>query len=130
MKKTLMAAILAVGLATPALAINKEWSAVLGFLGGYMVANGGLCQRTYSCEPVVVAPPVVYERVIIEEPVVTGHYECRLQQLWVPGCWSCVSTPCGYVRRVWNPGYYRVEYVQVWVSDGPRHGHHGRRGRW
>jgi hypothetical protein len=133
MKKTLM--ILTTGLAVllspipQAQAINREWSAVLGFLGGYMVANGGLSQRAYSCEPVVVEQPVVYRTVVVEEPVETGHYECRPQQVWVPGCWSYAGGPCGYGRRMWNPGYYRVDYVQVWVSDGPRphHGHRGHR---
>lgn len=109
----------------PAQAINKEWSAVLGFLGGYMVANGGLGRPAY-CEP------VMYETVVVPPPAPMGHYECQPQQVWVPGWWSCVATPCGYVRRTWNPGYYRVEYVQVWVDDGPRHGHgghHGHHGR-
>ncbi|MFH0915985.1 MAG: hypothetical protein V1912_06005 [bacterium] len=135
MKKMILVwtAILMVTAFQPAQAINREWSAVLGFLGGYMVANGGLSQRAYSCEPVVVAPPVVYERVMVQEPEAMGYYECQPQQVWVPGWWSSVRTPCGYVRRTWNPGYYQVQYVQVWVSDGPRHGHrghHGRRGRW
>jgi hypothetical protein len=113
-------------------AINKEWSAVLGFVGGYMVGNGGACQRTvvreqpvYVERPVYVEQPIVRE-VVVEQPVVTGHYEYRQQQIWVPGCWTYVQTPCGY-EQMWRPGCYRMQTITVWVQDcgQPRH-HRGR----
>ncbi len=133
MKKTLfilaLAAVVLVSQVQPAAAINKEWSAVLGFVGGYLVANA--CDsRTVVHEQVVVASPPCSQVVVVEEPmIVTGHYEMQPQQIWVPGCWTRVCGPCGY-RSVWTPGYYRVEYIQVWVSDGPwRHdGRHHDRG--
>mgnify|MGYP001767324374 CR=1 FL=1 len=132
MKKTMLATllmgVLVAGPAMQASAINREWSAVLGFLGGYMVANGGLCPRTVYQEPVYVERPVYRETIIVEQPVVTGHYEFREEQIWVPGFWESIPLRCGRVDRVWHEGYYRTEMFRVWVDDcRPRHGRHHRR---
>ena len=86
---------LVAGPAMQASAINREWSAVLGFLGGCMVANGGLCPRTVCQEPVYVERPVYRETIIVEEPVVTGHYEYRERRIWEPGFWEHIVTRCG-----------------------------------
>ena len=134
MKKTMFAVVLmgvlVAGPAMQASAINREWSAVLGFLGGYMVANGGLCSRTVYQEPVYIQQPVYRETVIVEQPVVTGHYEWREQQIWEPGFWELIVTRCGREQRIWHDGCYRTERVQVWVDDcSPRYerrGHHRR----
>lgn len=134
MRKTMLAVAVTtalwVGPAMQASAINREWSAVLGFLGGYMVANGGLCTRTVYQEPVCVQQPVYRETIIVQEPVVTGHYEYREQQIWVPGFWESIPLRCGRVDRVWHEGYYRTEMVRIWVDDySPRHGHRGHHRR-
>ena len=129
MKKTLLALILmgalVVGPAMSASAINREWSAALGFLGGYMVANGGLLSpRVVYQEPVYVERPVYHETVIVEEPVVTGHYEMQERTIWEPGYWEILVTPSGREQRIWRDGCYRTEIVKVWVDDppAPRHG--------
>ena len=119
---------MAAGHAQPAKAINKEWSAALGFLGGVLVANN--CgSRSYESSTVVYreySPPprVIYERPrYVEPPPVvvrrapSGHYEYREQQVWVPGRWDYVETGCNTFRRVWTPGCYRTETVRVWVED-------------
>lgn len=118
-----LAAVLVMGQAIPASAINKEWSAVLGLLGGYMVANGGLSQRTvvYETTPVVVERPVV-RQIVVEEPVDMGHYEYRDQRVWIPGRWVLIEGPCGY-ERLWKPGYYQVSQVRVWVPGCQRVAH-------
>ena len=71
MKKTMftfvLMGVLVAGPAMQASAINREWSAVLGFLGGYMVANGGLCSRTVYQEPLCVERPVYHETIIVEK---------------------------------------------------------------
>jgi hypothetical protein len=125
MKKTMWAVVLTgtlvAGPAMQAGAINREWSAALGFLGGWMVANGGLCPRTVYQEPVYVERPVYRETVVVEEPVVTGHYEYRERQIWTPGFWECIVTPRGHGERVWHEGYYRTETIKVWVTDYPRY---------
>jgi hypothetical protein len=124
MKRTLLVTGLAAAVfMAPALqanAINREWSAALGFLGGYLVANGGLCAKTVYQEPVYIERPVYHETVVVEEPVVTGHYEYREERIWTPGYWECRVTSCGHEERVWHEGYYRSELVKVWVDDGRR----------
>ena len=132
MRKTMLAVVVTtalwVGPAMQASAINREWSAVLGFLGGYMVANGGLCQRTVYQEPVYIERPVYRETIIVEEPVVTGHYEMQERTIWEPGFWEVIVTRCGREQRIWHDGCYRTEMVKVWVDDcRPRHGRHHRR---
>jgi hypothetical protein len=133
MKKILQVIVLAmVVLFAPVMqvcAINREWSAALGFLGGWMAANGGLCPRTVYQEPVYVERPIYHETVVVEEPVVTGHYELRERQVWMPGYWECIVAPCGHEERVWHEGSYRTEMIRVWVDDGPRHEHGGHRSR-
>jgi hypothetical protein len=125
MRKTLFVMVLIAGiLLAPAMqanAINREWSAALGFLGGWMVANGGLCPRTVVREPVYVERPVYHEPVIVEEPVVMGHYEYREQRIWVPGSWEYIETRRGCVERVWHEGFFRSEMIKVWVNDCPRY---------
>jgi len=132
MSKTMLSvaitAALLLGSAMPASAINREWSAVLGFLGGYMVANGGLCHRTVYQEPVYIERPVYRETIIVEEPMVTGHYEMQERTIWEPGYWEVIVTRCGREQRIWHDGCYRTERVKVWVDDcRPRHGRHHRR---
>jgi hypothetical protein len=132
MKKTFLATVLAavvmVASVLPASAINREWSAVLGFLGGWMVANGGLCPRTVYQEPVYVERPIYRETIVVEEPVVTGHYEFRERQVWEPGFWERIVTRCGREERVWHEGHYRTEMIKFWVDDcRPTHGRHHRR---
>jgi hypothetical protein len=135
MKKTMytvvMMGVLVAGPAMQASAINREWSAVLGFLGGYMVANGGLGSRTVVYqEPVYVQQPVYRETVFVEQPVVTGHYEYREQQIWEPGFWESIPLRCGRVDRVWHEGYYRTEMVRIWVDDcRPQYERRGRHRR-
>ena len=134
MKKALLTTVLmgalVAGPAMQASAINREWSAVLGFLGGYMVANGGLGHRTVYQEPVYVQQPVYHETIIVEEPVVTGHYEMQERTIWEPGFWELIVTRCGREQRIWHDGYYRTEMVQVWVDDcRPRYEHRGYRRR-
>lgn len=127
MKTTLVALGLAgallVGQSTPARAINKEWSAVAGFVGGLLVANAGSCDRGYS-RPVVYQQPVqqvFYQPaptvVVYEQPVPSGHYEWRTERRFVPGRWFYEDLGCGNRRRIWQPGHYQNTRIKVWVDD-------------
>jgi hypothetical protein len=123
----------------PARAINKEWSAALGFLGGLMVANAGGCERTVVREQVVVAPPPcpppviirepVYYEEVVEETAACGHWEYRRERSWIPGRWICIRDACGFSQRVWEPARCGFRTVRVWVDDFPprRHGHRHHR---
>lgn len=123
MKRTFLVSLAAAAVllaqAWPAQAINKEWSAALGFLGGMMFANATCPGPMVVREPVVVEQPVVvHRRVFVEPPPPRGHYEYRARRVWVPGRWIVMSSGrCGYPRRVWEPGCYRHEQVRVWVQD-------------
>lgn len=127
----------------PAMAINKEWSAALGFIGGVMatrahdyrmIQRGGGCGPTYYSPPpqVYQRPPVYVQNcpppqvivqqqpVYVQQPQVveTGHYEIREEQQWVPGQWRYEQIGCDTYRKIWEPGYYRTVRTKVWVSDG------------
>ena len=66
--------------------------------------------------PVVVAPQ---PQVVVQTPppaVVTGHYETRVQNVWVEGRYVDQTTPQGTVVRTWQPGHYEQQQTQVWVT--------------
>ena len=66
--------------------------------------------------PVVVAPQ---PQVVVQTPppaVVTGHYETRVQNVWVEGRYVDQPTPQGTVVRTWQPGHYEQQQTQVWVT--------------
>jgi len=122
--------------AMPARAINKEWSAVAGFVGGVLVANAAHGHRSYHrdvyyhrpvqhvvYQPVqhVVYQPVqhvVYQPVVYHEPQPRGYYEWRTERVWNPGCWVYESYGYNSRRKVWQPGYYQTVRNKVWVSAG------------
>ena len=122
------AGVLFAGQVQQAQAINKEWSAALGFVGGMLVANNYNGYR--SCPPRQVyvrescPPPVVVREycppprpVVIERRVSSGHYEYETRQVWVDGQWNYEDIGCGRYRKVWCPGYYKNVQVRVWVPD-------------
>ena len=68
--------------------------------------------------PVVVAPaPVVVTPapVVVQQPVATGHYETRVEKVWVEGRYVD-QVVNGVVQRVWQPGHYEERQTQVWVT--------------
>ena len=77
--------------------------------------------------PVVVAPtaPVVVQQpqVVVQQPAPVvvqqqpvGHYETRVQNVWVEGRYVDQTTPRGAVGRTWQPGHYEQQQTQVWVT--------------
>lgn len=130
-----LATAIAAGQAMPARAINKEWSAVAGFVGGVLAANAyrnTRCERTtvvyqqpvqtvtYTPVQTVIYQPV--ERVVVHEPPPpTGYYTWQTERVWVPGCWVYEDYGCGR-RKVWQPGYYTLQRRQVWVDTSCRPG--------
>ena len=92
-----------------------------GILGAGLVASA-IYDATHP-RPVVVesAPvvvtPAVQPVVVTPAPVVTtGHYETRVQNVWVEGRYIDQTTPQGTIVRVWQPGHYEQQTTQVWVS--------------
>ena len=62
--------------------------------------------------PVVVQQPAPV--VVQQQPV--GHYETRMQNVWVEGRYVDQTTPQGAVVRTWQPGHYEQQQTQVWVT--------------
>jgi hypothetical protein len=129
-----MAMAMALGQATPAKAINEEWAAVAGFVGGLLVANASQGHSStrythttyYQPAPVVVhsPPPVVIHeappRHVVRHrpapPPPRGYYEVQTRRVWVPGRWVYEDTGCGRPRKIWEPGYYDTIREKIWVS--------------
>ena len=92
-----------------------------GILGAGLVASA-IYDATHP-RPVVVesAPvvvtPAVQPVVVTPAPVVTtGHYETRVQNVWVEGRYIDQATPQGTIVLTWQPGHYEQQSTQVWVS--------------
>ncbi len=98
-----------------------------GILGAGLLASSiydATHPRPYVAPaPVVVTPaPVVVApqpQVVVQTPppvVATGHYETRVQNVWVEGRYVDQTTPQGAVVRTWQPGHYEQQQTQVWVT--------------
>lgn len=92
-----------------------------GILGAGLLANAiSRPTTTVVQQPVVVAPaPVVTPApVVVQQPVAvqTGHYETRVENVWVEGRYVDQVTPQGTTVRVWQPGHYEQRQTQVWVQ--------------
>ena len=111
-----------------------------GFAIGAGILGAGLLASTIydathpAPPPVVVAPPapvvvapqpqvvvqqpqVVVQQpapVVVQQPV--GHYETRVQNVWVEGRYIDQVTPQGATVRTWQPGHYEQQQTQVWVT--------------
>lgn len=113
-----LTAAMVTGSAIPAKAMNEEWAAVAGFVGGVLIANAANCSsRSYYYEsaPVYREPPRHVVHYEYERPS-RGRYEYRTERVWVPGYWTRERSHCG-TRNVWQPGYYETTREKVWVSS-------------
>ena len=119
--------------ATTAFARHHHHHRGTGFAIGAGILGAGLLASTIydathpapvvAPAPVVVTPaPVVVApqpQVVVQTPppaVVTGHYETRVQNVWVEGRYIDQTTPQGGVVRTWQPGHYEQQQTQVWVT--------------
>ena len=88
---------------------SKAWGIGAGILGAGLIAST-IYNATHPT-PVVVTPAPV----VVQQPVATGHYETRVQNVWVEGRYVD-QVVNGVVQRVWQPGHYEQQQTQVWVS--------------
>lgn len=118
MKYIILSVICAACLITPpkAKAINEEWSAVAGFVGGLLVANVANDSCTVSRAPRTVNynHNYYYENT---RRAPRGHYQWETRRVWVPGRWQYYYNDCGRREKYWSAGYYKVERTRVWVSQ-------------
>ena len=139
MIKMLMIALMA-ATTTTAFAHHHHHHRGTGFAIGAGILGAGLLASTIydathpAPPPVVVAPqaPVVVApqpQVVVQQPQVVvqqpapvvvqqpvGHYETRVQNVWVEGRYVDQTTPQGATVRTWQPGHYEQQQTQVWVS--------------
>lgn len=101
---------------------SKAHAIGAGVLGAGLIAstiyNATRPATVVVSQPTVVAPaPVVVAPapVVVQQPVVTGHYETRIQNVWVEGRYVD-QVVNGVVQRVWQPGHYEQQQTQVWVT--------------
>ena len=101
-----------------------------GFAIGAGILGAGLLASTIydathpAPPPVVVAPPAPVvvapqPQVVVQTPppvIATGHYETRVQNVWVEGRYIDQTTPQGGIVRTWQPGHYEQQQSQVWVT--------------
>lgn len=102
---------------------SKAHAIGAGILGAGLIAstiyNATRPSTVVVTQPAVVTPaPVVVAPapVVVQQPVVaTGHYETRVQNVWVEGRYVD-QVVNGVVQRVWQPGHYEQQQTQVWVT--------------
>ena len=101
---------------------SKAHAIGAGVLGAGLIAstiyNATRPSTVVVTQPAVVTPaPVVVAPapVVVQQPVATGHYETRVQNVWVEGRYVD-QVVNGVVQRVWQPGHYEQQQTQVWVT--------------
>ena len=101
---------------------SRAWGVGAGILGAGILAStiyeATRPSTVVVTQPTVVTPaPVVVTPapVVVQQPVATGHYETRVQNVWVEGRYVD-QVVNGVVQRVWQPGHYEQQQTQVWVT--------------
>ena len=102
---------------------SKTHAIGAGILGAGLIAstiyNATRPSTVVVSQPAVVTPApgvVAPAPVVVQQPVVaTGHYETRIQNVWVEGRYVD-QVVNGVVQRVWQPGHYEQQQTQVWVT--------------
>jgi len=151
MKKLLLISVLTGGVlfAPQAQAINEEWSAVAGFVGGLLVANASDREtRVVVREERYQRPTTPYYRArphrstrrhcdrtvkrsyrftglrdlpMSEIVVPSGYYETRTERYWVPGRRIITRDHCGRKAIRYTQGYYDYREIKVWVEYRSAH---------
>jgi hypothetical protein len=101
---------------------SKAWGIGAGILGAGLIAST-IYDATHPSPVVVTRPAVITPApvvvtpapVVVQQPVATGHYETRVQNVWVEGRYVD-QVVNGVVQRVWQPGHYEQQQTQVWVA--------------
>ena len=90
-----------------------------GILGAAIIEAATRPDTVVVQQPVVAAPaPVIVQQpTVVAAPTVvtTGHYETRVQNVWVEGRYIDQVAANGAVIRTWQPGHYEQQTTQVWV---------------
>lgn len=106
---------------------SVAWGVGAGVLGAGLIANAiynsTRPQTVVVSQPTVVtpvptvvapAPTVVTQPAVVVQP--SGHYEDRVQNVWVEGRYIDQISANGTVVRTWQPGHYEQQTTRVWVQ--------------
>ena len=111
MSKLMIIGLIVALAACPCMAINKEWSAAIGFLGGVLTTkafdNHQHCEKVYIQQQ----PQQVYY------VAPSGHWEYINEQIWVPGTWVYQEIGPNTYQKIWREGYYQTITKKIWVTD-------------
>ena len=114
---------------SPIMMVSMRTLVGAGILGAGLLAST-IYDATHPRPYVAPAPVVVQQpQVVVQQPQVVvqqpapvvvqqqpvGHYETRVQNVWVEGRYIDQTTPQGSVVRTWQPGHYEQQQTQVWV---------------
>jgi hypothetical protein len=109
-------------------AINKEWSAVAGFVGGVLFhsaisdASSHSTRVTYNHHSYEPPRSHVYTSVHYHQhggyrqPEPRGHWETVSDRRWISGSWYYEYDHCGRTIKHWREGYWDYYNRRVWVS--------------
>lgn len=119
--KTIITAITILSLLTltpSAKAINEEWSAVAGFVGG-LLFSAAVSSDSHVTTSTHVTRHYEYHhspRPIRCAPQPHGYWKYTNEKRWIPGTWYYEYDDCGRQVKYWREGYWDHYQRKVWVS--------------
>lgn len=117
MKKIMLVLLASIIVTSPCMAINKEWSAALGFLGGVLTTKAlDNCNRhvEYRQYPNVYYVNPQPTTIIYTQP--SGHWEVIQEKIWIEGTWVYEQICHNTYKKVWKEGYYKIVERRIWVN--------------
>jgi hypothetical protein len=102
----------------PAVAGDKEWAAVGGFIGGVIIGNAIKDSHRSSCPP-----PRGRTTVIVNDRCDDdrdGYWKTVSVRVWVPGYWVEERGRFGRCHRYYVEGRHEYRTDRVWVSTSRR----------
>lgn len=106
-----------------ALAGDKEWAAVGGFLGG-IILGAAIADNHHDTYSHTGGTTVIVRDRDDRCEDNDGYWDTVSVSVWVPGDWV-YRRDCGRRVRIYIPGHYEDRHQRVWVSHSRRHDRHG-----
>ena len=95
----------------------NRWDMGAAFIGGAILGNALArpSSPVYIQTPPPPPPPVYVPVPVPPPPPPRGHYERRVEKVWVPAGWSVSTDAYGNRTRIWRQGYWEKRTSRVWV---------------
>lgn len=98
----------------PAVAGDKEWAAIGGFIGGVIIGNAISDSHRSSYPPPRSTTVIVNDRC---DDGRDGYWKTVSVRVWVPGYWVEERRHFGRSCRSYVAGHYEYRHDRVWVSS-------------